>query len=85
MKIKNILKKYKAIIIVIIALIVALANYLLYPIFIKKDMQLIEVPVVSVTITPGTKITEEMLSTQLTNKDMIPENVVLSKDEVIGN
>lgn len=85
MKIKNFLKKYKAVLIVLVAVLVALSNYLLYPVFIKKDMQLIEVPVVNVTITPGTKITEEMLSTQLTNKDMIPENVVLSKDEVVGN
>ena len=85
MKIKKFLKKYKAALIVLLAVIVALANYLLYPVFIKKDMQLIEVPIVNVTINPGTKITEEMLGTQLTNKDMIPKNVVLSKEEVVGN
>lgn len=85
MKVKQFLKKFKAILIVLIAVVIALANYLLYPVFIKKDMQLIEVPVVNVTINPGTKITEDMLDVQLTNKDMIPENVVLTKEEIIGN
>lgn len=85
MRIKRFLKKYKAIVIVLIAVIVALANYLLYPTFIKKDMQLIEVPITKQEMVPGTKISEDMLDVFLTNKDMIPENVILNKEEVVGN
>lgn len=84
MKFKNILKKYKAIVIIIVALVVALANYLLYPTFIKKDMQLIEVPIAVQPIGPGTKISEEFLTTKLTNADMIPDNIVYDKQEVIN-
>lgn len=84
MKLKNILKKYKAIVIVLVALVVAAANYLLYPTFIKKDMELVEVPIAAKTINPGTLISEDLITTQLTNIEMIPENIVHNKDEIIN-
>lgn len=84
MKIKNVLKKYKSIVIIMVALIVALANYLLYPTFIKKDMELIEVPIAVKTISPGTLISEDLLTTKLTNAEMIPNNIIFDKNEVIN-
>lgn len=84
MKIKKILKKFKALIIIIIACLVAGTNYLLYPIFIKNDLKLVEVPIVKETLTPGTLITEEMLTTILSNKDVIPENIIFNKEEIVN-
>lgn len=84
MKVKNFLKRFKGLIIIIIACLVALANYLLYPVFIKKDMQLIEVPIAKTTISQGTLITNEMVATILTNKDVIPENIIFAKEDIVG-
>ena len=84
MKVKNFLKRFKAVVVIIVACLVALANYLLYPTFIKKDLELIEVPIALTTISSGTLITDEMVTTILTNKDVIPENITFAKEEIVG-
>ena len=47
-------------------------------------MQLIEVPIAVQPIGPGTKISEELLTTKLTNADMIPDNIVYDKEITEG-
>ena len=82
--IKTFCKRHIAIIALFVAIIIAGANYLLYPTFIKNDMQIIEIPVLVEKVTAGTQITTEMLDTYITSKDMIPATVVLNKEDVIG-
>lgn len=84
MKIKNFFKRHSFLIVLLIAILVAGTNYLVYPTFIKRDLNLVEVPVANKPITEATKVDETMLSTVAIAIDYIPANIVTDKEQIIN-
>ena len=83
-KIRNIFQKHLSLVIVLIALIVALTNYLVYPAFINKQLDLVEIPVVNTEIAPNTQITKEQLSYISFPLDALPTNILNDENDIVG-
>lgn len=49
-KLKEFLRRHSYILLIVVALLIAGTNYLIYPVFIKKNLDLIEVPVERIKI-----------------------------------
>jgi len=82
--VRNFLKRHSFIVVFVVALLIALTNYMVYPIFISKDLDLSEIPIAKDTIAEGTLITEEMLSSVSISAELLPPGIYLSKDAIIG-
>lgn len=63
---------------------VVIINFLVFNIALKKEINLIELPVVNTTIYPRSKISEEDISFIEVPKSFINENMYSDKDEIIG-
>jgi len=83
-KIKNFFKKNSFLVVFIIALVIAISNYLIYPVFISKDLKLIDVPVAKETIKEGSLITDEDITFVQISEELLPSGIVISKDYLIG-
>jgi len=81
---KDFFKKYKAVLILVIAMLIALTNFLVYPTFIKKDLGLVDVPVVKETLSQGQMITEDMLTTVTTSSEYLPQGIITDKTKLVG-
>lgn len=84
MKVKEFLKKYVAIVVILVALLVAGTNYLIYPLFIKKQLNIVTVPIATEKIGESTKITEDMIEEMEIIDGYLPENVVTDKEKLVG-
>ena len=83
-RIRAILQKHLSLVIVLIALIVALTNYLVYPAFINKQLDLVEIPIVNTEIVPNTQITKEHLSYISFPIDALPVNILNNENDIVG-
>lgn len=81
---KNLFKRHSWIILIIIAIVIAGTNYLVYPVIIKKQLNLVEIPVAKQTIEETTLITDDMLTTISIAKDYLPLNVETDKENIVG-
>lgn len=81
---KKFLKRHSWIVLIIIAIVIAGTNYLVYPVFIKKELNLVEIPVAKTTINETTQISEDMLTTLSVAKEYLPTNIITDKNEIIG-
>lgn len=81
---KEFLKKHVSLVVIIIAIIIAGTNYLVYPLFIKKDMQLVEVPVAIAKINEQTKITPELITKVEVVENYLPANVIRDENQILG-
>lgn len=81
---KEFLKKHISLVVIIIAIIIAGTNYLVYPLFIKKDMQLVEVPVAIAKINEQTKITPELITKVEVVENYLPTNVIRDEKQILG-
>lgn len=83
-KIKEYLKKYIYLVVIAIALLVAGTNYLVYPMFIKKNMNVITVPVAVEKINEATRIEETMITEMEIIDGFLPANVITDKSKLEG-
>lgn len=83
-KVKVFLKKHSFITVFIVALVIAAANYIVYPLFISHDLNLVSVPIAKEAILEGTQITEDMLSTVQIAPELLPPGIALNKDDITG-
>lgn len=83
-KVKGFLKRHSFIVVFIVALIIAAANYMVYPLFISHDLNLVSVPIAKDTILEGSQITEEMLSSVSIAVELLPSGIAIQKDDIIG-
>lgn len=83
-RIKLFCKKHVSVLIVLVSLLIALTNYLIYPTFISKELNLVDVPIAKDKIKGGTKISNEMLEMISINPDFLPNNIILEKKDIIG-
>lgn len=81
---KNFFKRHSFLIVLIIAVIIAGTNYLVYPTFIKRDLQLVEVPVANRTLDETTQIDETMLSSVAIAIDYIPSQIITDKEAILN-
>ena len=81
---KKFLKKHISLVVIIVAIIVAGTNYLVYPLFIKKDMQLVEVPVAIAKINEQTRITPELITKVEVVENYLPSSVIKDENQIIG-
>lgn len=82
--IKEFLKRNSFIVIITIAILIAGTNYLVYPVFIKKNLNLSDVPIATQEIPEGTLITNDMIKTISIDKSFLPEGIVLNSSEIVG-
>lgn len=82
--IRDYLKRHSFIVVFLVALIIAVTNYLVYPLFISRDLKLVEIPIANESLAEGTLITEEMLSSVSIAADLLPGGIYLDKTSVIG-
>ncbi|MEA5027143.1 MAG: hypothetical protein VB012_05770 [Erysipelotrichaceae bacterium] len=80
---KSLLQKHLSLVIVFIAVMVAVTNYLIYPSFINQQLKLTEVPVARVSLPPNTIITSDDIDYITFPIDALPTSVY-SGDEIIG-
>lgn len=83
-KVKGFLRRHSFIVVFIVALIIAVANYIVYPLFISHDLNLVSIPIAKETITEGSQITEDMLSSVSIAVELLPPGIALQKDEIVG-
>jgi len=83
-KVKNFFKRNSFLLILILGFLIAGANYLLYPTIIKKDLNLVDVPVAVTQINESTEITELMITTTSVTKEFLTDSIITDKDELIG-
>ena len=83
-KIKEYLRKYVYLVVIAVALLIAGTNYLIYPMFIKKNMNIVKVPVAVEKISGATRIEETMITEMEIIDGFLPENVVTDKDKLNG-
>lgn len=81
---KDFLKKHVALVVIILAVLIAATNYLVYPLFIKRQLNIIEVPVATTTLSETTKIDESMITYVEMVDDYLPSGVALTKEYLIG-
>lgn len=84
MKIKEILKKYVYIVVIVIALLVAGTYYLIVPLFINQKLNVVTVPVAVEKIPEATRITEDMIQEMEIIDGYLPNNVVTDPTKLIG-
>lgn len=82
-KVRGFLRRHAFIVVFLVAIIVATANFLVYPYFIKNDLELIDIPIAKTTLKQGTKITEDMLDVVSTNKQFLPKGIYLDKSAIV--
>lgn len=70
--------------VLLIAVVVAGTNYLVYPTFIKRDLQLVEVPVANRTLNETTQIDETMLTSVAIAVDYIPSQIITDKEAILN-
>ena len=83
-KIKEYLRKYVYLVVIAVALLIAGTNYLIYPMFIKKNMNIVKVPVAVEKISGATRIEETMITEMEIIDGFLPGNVVTDKDKLNG-
>ena len=83
-KIKEYLRKYIYIVVIAIALLIAGTNYLVYPLFIKKSMNVVSVPVAVESINEATRIEETMITEMEIIDGFLPANVITNKNQLEG-
>ena len=83
-RIRNMFKKHLSLVIVFIAAIVAFTNYLVYPAFINKQLDLVEIPIANIEIGPNTQITKEQLSFISFPMDALPTNIFNDENNIVG-
>ena len=83
-KVKNFMKRHAFIVVFLIAAVIAVANYLVYPLFISKDLELMEIPIAKQTIYEGTEITEDMITTVSISKELLPSGIYLYSEYIVG-
>ena len=84
-KIKKFLKKNSFIVILMIAVLIAGTNYLIYPVFIKSNLSLSDVPIALKESPEGTMITDDMIGVISIDKSFLPEGIVMEKDEIVDH
>ena len=83
-KLKEFLRKHSYILLIVVALFIAGTKYLIYPVFIKKNLDLIEVPVAISKISGQSVIDNTMITTMSISKSTLPVNVITNKDNIVG-
>lgn len=83
-KLKEFLRRHSYILLIVVALLIAGTNYLIYPVFIKKNLDLIEVPVAISKIPGQSVIDNTMITTMSISKSTLPVNVITNKDNIVG-
>ncbi len=83
-EIKKFLSKHSFIVIFAVAIIIAAANFLVYPVFIKGSMNYKDVPVAKVTLPEGTQIADEMIAYVSVTAENVPQGAMLNKEDVVG-
>ncbi len=78
------LRKHLSILVLLSAALIALANYLIYPTFIRKELDLSEVMIAAGDIPAGTLISREMIKSILTARKNLPEGILFEKEDVLG-
>jgi len=70
--------------IIIIALLIAITNYLIYPIFISNRMNYVEVPIANKKLSSNTIITKDDIATILIDSSKLPSEIELDVANIIG-
>ena len=83
-KVRELFQKHLSLLIVLIAFSIVLTNYMVYPTFIEKKLQIMEVPTVKETISENTRITEEMISMVSMPKSLLSEGALTDKDDILN-
>ncbi len=81
--IRHYLRTHLSVMIFLLALILAVTNYLIYPAFLNQRFNLIEVAVVNSLIKPNTKITEKDITYVTFPVEAVPTDIYINEDEVI--
>ena len=81
--IRNYLKTHLSIMAFLLALVLAVTNYLIYPAFLNRRFDLLEVAVVNNQIKPNTKITKEDIDYITFPIKALPTNIYINQDEII--
>ncbi len=80
---RHYLRTHLSVMIILLALILAVTNYLIYPAFLNQRFDLVEVAVVNSMIKPNTKITQEDITYVTFPAEAIPTDIYIQEDEVI--
>ena len=83
-KVRSFLQRHAFILLIVFGLLVAGANYLIYPTFIQKDLNLVEVPVATTKINETTKISEQMISTVKVTQEVLDTGIITSKEDIVN-
>lgn len=83
-KIKEFIQRHSFILIIVVAVLVATTNFLIYPVFINKQLNLVDVPISNITIEENQLITKEMITTVSMDPKLLPTSVELDEDKIIG-
>lgn len=83
-KIRGFLQRHAFILLILFGLLVAGANYLIYPTFIQKDLNLVEVPVAAVKINETSKVSEQMITTVKVTQEFLAIGIITDKEEIVG-
>ena len=81
--VRHYLRTHLSVMIFLLALILAVTNYLIYPAFLNQRFDLVEVAVVNGLIKPNTKITEKDIIYITFPVEAIPTDIYIKEDEVI--
>ena len=82
-KFKQFIQRHSFILIIFVAVVIAGTNYLIYPTFIKKQLNLVDVPVALVEIQENVPITKDMIGTISIDKTFLPTNIVTDKELIV--
>ncbi len=81
---KEYLRTHLSVFVIFVAVVIALVNYLIYPTFLNKKLDLVEVPIVKQQLKPNTKIEAKHISSTWIALDTIPSAIITDLNEVIG-
>ncbi|MEA5017824.1 MAG: SAF domain-containing protein [Erysipelotrichaceae bacterium] len=81
---KEYLRTHLSVFVIFVAIVIALVNYLIYPTFLNKKLNLVEVPIVKQQLKPNTKIEAKHISSTWVALDTIPSTIITDLNEVIG-
>lgn len=84
-EIRNYLRKHSFVVVFLIAAVIALANFFVYPVFISKGLNLVSVPIAKEGIPEGTLLTQELVTTVEISDDLLPRGVIREKESVLGS
>lgn len=80
----NFLKRHVGVVIIIVAFIVSAMCYIFVPMFVKKELRVVYVPISTIQINETTKIKEEMITEIEMMNEYLPSSIITNKDNIIG-